>query len=337
MNQSQLLNLIKLAHQYYKLAVPLDEQVVLTQIYTEDKPIFRSKEPDQQIKGVGYNKDHEPLQPFTQFKEHYSRTKPNYRLIHVDNAFGINSPVTVEDFKNIIIDHVSKATSAEVINEGQKLIDNFDKIFSQDAINVLVRKLSYRDKTSPEAVDHDIFHQISAKNFVSGIAAFSNQIEKATFEDYDVFISNTMEKVENKKFIIKSFFDNYIASISFFYALIVHDKLPGSISALNLSKGKMDDLFPDLLPIYNRNGETFDGLQFTGIDFYLGNDFKTTSLNPIVSDTEASSYYFKPKDIKIPNLSAVITECLKVLETRIKIALNDLVGKVLPLWTYLNV
>ena len=355
MNKNKLHNLIRLSNHYYKLtcikyATPLDEDFVSS--HSEFAPpnttfTFRSQSPENQI--MPSNLGNKPLPEYSKFKEHYSKTKLHYRIIHLGNFFGLETkrfkinPPTVDEYKNMIKQSMSDPNlDEEAASEGQQLLENFDSIFDKNAINIVANKFSPNDQVTAEAIDHDIGHRFldQTGRFI-GIDKkhVLNNLKQALQEEYEIrsfeYVedSNGNELIEYKEIppnnIIDKFFKNKLG-YNLLDTLITNNRLPGSISNINLSENVIDDLSPDLLVIYNKNKETFQGLQFNGFNFYTNEFVSQFSLN---TDNFIDGYFFTPKDINIPKINQVIKEYLADVEKIIKSKMSDLVGKVVILWT----
>lgn len=340
MNKVKLSNLIRLSNYYYKLAsikyaVPLGGEDDRGGIFVSDKSIFskpditpfRFEEPENIVRE---NKlSGKSLPPYKDFKDHYSKTQLNYRIIYLKDFFKLKEfmvsnldPPTVDQYKNMISQYITEPSlDEEIVLEGKQLLENFDSIFSKRAINIVANTLTSEDEITPEAIDHDIGHNIlDTREIYSIIELDFKQAFKA---DYQVINKG---KILSSKSMIEKVFDNSYGK-EILTAIITHDKLPRGISNLNMSRGTLEDIEADLIPIYNQNGETFAGLQFTGINFYFDKNASSISLMPIIGD-QIFNYSLSPIDLNIPNINKVIKKYLALVESKISKNLSNLVGKV---------
>ena len=367
MHKYQLLNILKLAQQYYKLAHIKYGEIIEEQYISPEheeygdpeRSPFRSKDPEDKIRESKLG--NENLPKYEEFVKHYAKTKINYRLIYSNYSFGLRSsvymddPPTVEDYKSMIMRYVNiPSLSDEFILEVKQLLENFDQIFSKNAINVLVNKLDPDDKVTPEAVDHDIGHRFletidlhqfkfsnirekfkEALNDEYEVQSFNIRDELNHQEETESVDSNNLEIspviLDNTKTIIINSLFKGIAATNIISTLITHNKIPNSISEFNLSQGLIEDLLPDLFVLYNKNGETFENLQFNGFPFITDNNLREISLN-LNYDKFTEGYLFTPKNQNIPKINEVIKNYLDEIEKIIKSSILDLVGKVFILW-----
>ena len=340
MHKAHLLNLIKLSNYYYKLArikyaVPLGGEDDRGGIFVSDKSIFsrpdttpfRFEEPENTVRE---NKlSGKSLPPYKEFKDHYSKTQLNYRIIYLKDFFNLKEFIasslrspTVEQYKNMISQYITKPSlDEEIVFEGKQLLENFDSIFSKDAINIVANTLTSEDEITPEAIDHDIGHNILDTREIYPI--IESDFKQAFKADYQVISKG---KVLSSKSMIEKVFDNSYGK-EILTAIITHNKLPRGISSLNMARGTVEDIEADLIPIYNKNGETFAGLQFTGVNFYFDKDASSINLIPIIGN-QIFNYSLSPIDLRIPNINKVIKKYLALVEAQISKNLFDLVGKV---------
>lgn len=343
MNKSHLLNIVKLAHQYYKLAyIKYAEDIIEEQYVSpyhnefETEYSFRSEKPDEQLMS---NEGKSNLLEFKEFEKHYAKTSLKYRLIHTNYVFGLKAPVTVDEYKTMIANWINDPKNIDSKKEGIDLLKNFDRIFGKDAINIMVYKWESDDNSTPEAIDHDISHTILNNKFVDIYLSIKSRFKEAFIKDYTVFKESkdsglTSVSDQEANSVIGKIFNiegENSASINFFHAIITRKKLPKGISNLNISKGEIVDLVADLLPIYNQNSESLEGLEFTGINlFFKENDLYGRSDSNFWA--KVHWYCLIPKDSSLPNINPVIKEYLQLAQLAIKDKLSSLVGKVFPLW-----
>ena len=364
MYKYQLLNILKLAQQYYKLAHIKYGEIIEEQYISPEheeygdpeRSPFRSKDPEDKIRESKLG--NENLPKYEEFVKHYAKTKINYRLIYpkyskyffgLRNSVYMDDPPTVEDYKSMIIRH--KDTSPE---EANRLLENFDQIFSKNAINVVVNKFDPDDKVTPEAVDHDIAHRFLEKIDLHQpkLSNIKDEFKEALNDEYEVQSFNIRDELnhheetesvnlnnleispiilDNNKTVIINYLFISMAATNIISTLITYNKIPNSISEFNLSQGLIKDLFPDLFVLYNKNGETFENLQFNGFPFITDKNLSEISLK-LNYNKFTEGYLFTPKNQNIPKINEVIKNYLDEIEKIIKSSILDLVGKVFTLW-----
>lgn len=308
-----------------KKAVPLDEIVFTpySDYYSPNDPLFTS--PRKSKKGEM------DLPSIEEFKSHFQNTNVKYRIIYSSDTFGLTSgfPISIDRYKSMLhnaIDGKLKKYSGEAMEDAKYLLDNADKIFNPEAINVIANKYDSNDLTGPKGIDHDLGHAILDQyEFDFKSREIINAIQKdykfvATHHfgtEFNVDFDNLSERLKER-----------IAFVLLTTIIAVNNPIAGSISEMNLKNKELNDFLSDLMIMYNLKGENLKDIKLSGITIYSNSFFSIFGLEP----SETLSVKIEPKNLDITNTKKELNELFDKLEKDIKKKLGVFIGKVICLW-----
>jgi len=312
-NKSQqiysLLKKTDLFYQLIKKAVPLDEGGLVISPHL-------SSERMNEIPAI---KD---------YIKHYSNTKILYRIIYCNSEFNLTTrPITVSSFIASLKEKIKTSSmSGRDEEEAQYLLDN--NAFNQNAINIIANKLSGDDLIGPEAVDHDIAHQIVDNDDFYQPPMIEEEIKK----DYHI-INNDTKKIVSWEDYMKNLSSDWNSfqflnkNLAIYTIIKSNPEAVNSVSSFNFKKDQFVDLLPDLLVYYNRRGENLSDMQIIGQKLY--NSYNRWST---VSKNKKFTIAPKNEDGSVPNIEKKLKEYLNKIDQKFKEVLQSRVGKVFLLW-----
>ena len=295
------------------------------------------------------------LPPFKDFKSFFEKTSLKYRSVYMDylfnlpgktiidfNTFKANVKQYMDDYINGDIFKKIKSTNKTKLSEIEKrykeakvILDNFDKIFKQDAVNIIANKFDLIDDVDPMALSHDLGHAISIDKEGSAMMA-SDSVARSICQDYQLIVKNKEEDIKNIEIdekLAKEIFNEII-----FLIISKNNEMPTSISGKNLKKSIGDftmDFLPDLMVYYHMGGDSFNEIKLSGIKIESESDLiyfrNISSIDKIIP----SGYELTcicPINQDIPNIKNTINNILQNLNSIINEKLNQLVGKIIILW-----
>jgi len=320
-------NILKSASYFYSLAVPLTGILDIPEARVTD---------------------------FKRYEDHYSPSGFNFRVINIDRNFmnkyivpaGVERTETVENFKKKIEDAIANKRDGKDYENLKWLNDAVDL----KSINVVAFKMDESDMAGPEALTHDIGHNIFNYN-VKADVAFKKFI-KAFFEDYKFIYQG--EDVTNKVSLYESLHKNLAEIVDFLcYLLLVNSSLPEKVSDINTKskQGIVIDLIADIAADYVASGDSLKHLTPSPESAYAYAE-RDSSGNFILSgefflnNPEASSIVTKksivlleliPKDSSLPKLNEKVGDVINLFEKTLSKYFSELTGKVFLLWSGIEI
>lgn len=338
-----------LANVFYRVAVPLDDVLVAPGRYEKIHPTEPTAGRSKLDLDTGERVSYMDLPPLTEFEKHYGRTSILYRIIYVDHKFGLFGGVStkIPECLKLIKTHVENAKKYknnkkpdlsgeiseeevdEIISQGEFLLR--PGTFNPNAINILANAYDVMDLTGPLGVDHDLGHTIIGSLEITKLLEklIDIDLRDAILLDYEIIHCKKGKKqTEALTLLSDSQIESILASIFF-----SGEKMPGSISELNLNKKILEDLIPDILPMYNSRGESLSGIELRGVPIYRAEHDPLSRTEPKEKDFYTA---IAPKDPSgaIPHVKEVIEKnIIPSFEKKLKNELKERVGKVILLWS----
>lgn len=297
----------------------------------------------------------QPLPPFKDFKKFFEKTNLKYRSVYMDYLFNLpgrtiidfdtfksNIKKYMDDYKSGDLFKKIKSTNKTKLSEiekrykeGKVILDNFDKIFKKDAVNIIANKFDVSDDVDPMALSHDLGHGLKIDEECSAMMK-SDSVARSISQDYQMIIKNKegdIKNIEISETIAKEIFNEII-----FLIISKNNEIPDSISNKNLQKTLDDfvmDFIPDLMVYYHLGGDSLNQIKLSGIKIESESDlayFKNISSINKEIPPGYELICICPISQDIPNIKNNINSILQNLNSIINEKLDQLIGKIIILW-----